>query len=92
MATVTTAWGDPAHAESTLLQADIAGALGHQAEAQGVAINHVTGVVDVVVGLPVDLRGPERDIRTAWILDKLSDVVNQAFAAERLRLGQVHIV
>jgi hypothetical protein len=92
MATMTTAWGEPDHAESSLLQAEIAGALGHQAEAHGVAINHVTGVVDVVVGLPVDLRDSERDIRTAWILDMLSDLVNHAFAAESLRLGQVHIV
>jgi hypothetical protein len=92
MATMTTAWGEPDHAVSCLLQAEIAAALGHQAEAQGVAVNHVTGVVDVVVGLPVDLRGPDRDIRTAWILDKLSDVVDRAFAADGLRLGQVHIV
>jgi hypothetical protein len=92
MATVTTAWGEPDHAESSLLHAELAAALGHKAEVEGVAINHVTGVVDVVVRLPADLVGPDRDIRTAWMLDKLSDVVAEAFKAEGLKLGQVHTV
>ena len=90
MATVTTAWGEPDHAESSLLHAEIAAAFGHQAEVEGVVINHVTGAVDVVVRLPADLDGPDREVRTAWVLDVLSQLVTEAFPDEGLVLGQVH--
>lgn len=67
-------------------------ALGGQAQVEGVAINHATGVIDVAVGLPSDLAGPELDVRYTWVQWNLESLIAHAFPAKNLRIGQVHIV
>ena len=67
-------------------------ALENQAQVEGVAIDHATGVIDVAVGLPSDLAGPELDIRYSWVRWNLESLIAQAFPAKGLSLGQVHIV
>jgi hypothetical protein len=89
---VTTAWGEPDHAESSLLSAQMAAAIGDLAEVEGVTIHHDTGRVDVVIRLPAELIERERGLRTCWILDRLAALVTDAFAAEGLTLGQIHTV
>jgi hypothetical protein len=91
MTTATAAGESSDHAESSL-HAKMAAALEHQAKVEGVAINHSTGVIDVAVGLPQDLAGPELDIRYTWIQWNLESLIARAFPAKGLRLGQVHIV
>jgi hypothetical protein len=91
MTTPTTPWESPSHAESSL-HARMSAALEHQALVEGVAINNATGVIDVAVGLPNDLAGPELDIRYTWIQWNLESLIARAFPAKGLRLGQVHIV
>ena len=91
MTTTTTASGSSTHAESSL-HAKMAAALEHQAQVEGVAINHATGVVDVAVGLPSDLAGPELDIRYTWVHWNLESLVAHAFPATGLRIGQVQVV
>ena len=91
MTTTTTAWEGSNHAESSL-HAKMTAALKHQAEVQGVAVDHATGVIDVAVGLPSDLAGPELDIRYTWVRWNLESVVAHAFPARGLTIGQVHIV
>ena len=78
-------------AESSL-RARMTAALENQAQLEGVAINPVTGVVDVSVGLPGDLAGPELDIRYAWVRWSLENLMAHAYPADGLRLGQVHTV
>ena len=91
MTTTTTAWEGSNRAESSL-HAQMTAALKHQAEVQGVAVDHATGVIDVAVGLPSDLAGPELDIRYTWVRWNLESVVAHAFPARGLTIGQVHIV
>jgi hypothetical protein len=91
MTTTTTAWESSNRAESSL-HAEMAAALEHQAQLEGVAINHSTGMIDVAVGLPSDLAGPELDIRYTWVQWNLESLIAHAFPAKGLRLGQVHIV
>ena len=91
MANTTTPWEGASHAESSL-RAEMTAALGNQAEVGDVAIDHLTGVVDVAVGLPSDLAGPELDIRFAWVRWNLESLVSHAFGAGRFRLGQVNLV
>ena len=91
MTTTTTAWESSNHAESSL-HAKMTAALEHQAQVEGVAINHATGVIDVEVGLPSDLAGPELDIRYTWVRWNLESVIAHTFPARGLRIGQVHIV
>jgi hypothetical protein len=91
MTATTTAWDSPNDAESSL-RAEMAAALKHQAQVEGVAIHHATGVVDVAVCLPSDLAGPELDIRYAWVRWNLESLIARAFPAKGLRIGQVHIV
>jgi len=91
MTTTTTAWEGSNHAESSL-HSKMTAALKHQAEVQGVAVDHATGVIDVAVGLPSDLAGPELDIRYTWVRWNLESVVAHAFPARGLTIGQVHIV
>jgi hypothetical protein len=79
------------HAESSL-HAKMTAALEDQAHVEGVAINHATGVIDVAVGLPSDLAGPELDMRYAWVQWNLESLIAHAFPAKGLRIGQVHIV
>jgi hypothetical protein len=92
MATMTTAWGEPDHAESSLLCAEMMAAIGDLAEVEGVTIHHDTGLVDVVIRLPVELIERERGLRAAWVLDRLTAPVSHSYAVEGLRLGQVHAV
>jgi hypothetical protein len=87
----TTPWESVRRAESSL-HAKMTTALEHQAQVEGVAINHATGVVDVTVGLPDDLAGPELDIRYEWVRWSLESLIAHGFAAQGLRLGQVHTV
>jgi hypothetical protein len=82
----------PSAAESSLLCAQMAAAIADLAEVESLTIHHDQGVVDVEVQLPAELIERERDLRGAWVLDRLEDVVEHAFAAEGLRLGQVHFV
>ncbi len=91
MTTTTSAWEGSNHAESSL-RAKMTAALEHQAQVEGVAIDHATGVVDVAVGLPSDLAGPELDIRYTWVQWNLESLIAHAFPAKGLRIGQVHIV
>jgi hypothetical protein len=91
MANTTVTSEGTARAESDL-RAKMAAALGHQGQVKGVAINHATGVVDVAVGLPSDLAGPELDIRYTWVKWNLESLIAHAFAAQGLRLGQVNTV
>jgi hypothetical protein len=91
MTTTTTAWDGSNPAESSL-QAKMTAALKHQAQIEGVAIDHATGVVDVAVGLPSDLAGPELDIRYTWVQWNLESLIARSFPAQGLRIGQVHIV
>jgi hypothetical protein len=91
MSTTTAAWGGSNHVESSL-HAKMTAALKHQAEVEGVAINHAAGLIDVAVGLPSDLAGPELDIRYTWVQWNLESLIAHAFAAKGLRIGQVHIV
>lgn len=92
MATMTTAWGEPDHAESSLLCAEMRAAIADLAEVEGVAIHHDTGLVDVVIQLPPELIERERGLRAAWVMDRLATLVAHAFTAEGLELGQVHVV
>jgi hypothetical protein len=91
MTTPTTAWESPTHGESSL-HAKMTVALEHQAQVEGVAINRASGLIDVAVGLPNDLAGPELDIRYTWIRWNLESLIARAFPATGLRLGQVHVV
>jgi hypothetical protein len=91
MTATTTAWESSNHAESSL-RAKMTAALEHQAQVEAVAINHATGVIDVAVGLPSDLAGPELEIRYTWVQWNLESLVAHAFPAKGLRIGQVHIV
>ena len=91
MTTATPAWESSNHAESSL-RAKMTAALEHQARVEGVTIDHATGVVDVAVGLPSDLAGPELDIRYTWVQWNLESLIAHAFPAKGLRIGQVHIV
>lgn len=91
MTATTTAWDGSNHAESSL-HAKMAAALQDQAQVEGVAIDHATGVIDVAVGLPSDLAGPELDMRYAWVQWNLESLIAHAFPAKGLRIGQVHIV
>jgi hypothetical protein len=90
MVIMTTAWGEPGRAESSLLHAEMSAALGHRAQVEGVAVNHVTGIVDVAVRLPDDLVGRAREARHAWVQGRLTTVVEEAFADEGLVLAPVH--
>jgi hypothetical protein len=91
MATTTTPWEGASQAESSL-HSKMTAALGNQAQVGDVAIDHVTGVVDVAVGLPTDLAGPELDIRYAWVRWNLESLISHAFGGGGLRLGQVDLV
>jgi hypothetical protein len=91
MTTPTASWESSNHAESSL-RAKMSAVLAHQAQVEGVAINHATGMIDVAVGLPSDLAGPELDIRYTWVQWNLESLIAHAFPAKGLRLGQVHIV
>jgi hypothetical protein len=91
MTTPTASWESSNHAESSL-RAKMSAALEHQAQVEAVAINHATGMIDVAVGLPSDLAGPELDIRYTWVQWNLESLIAHAFPAKGLRLGQVHIV
>ncbi len=91
MTTATPAWDGSNHGESSL-HAKMSAALGDQAQIEGVAIDHATGVIDVAVGLPSDLAGPELDIRYTWVQWNLESLIARAFPAKGLRIGQVHIV
>ena len=91
MTATTAAWGSSDHAESSL-HAKMTAALEDQARVEGVAINHATGVIDVAVGLPSDLAGPELDMRYAWVHWNLESLIAHAFPAKGLRIGQVHVV
>ena len=86
-----TTWEPTSHAESSL-HAEMTAALKQQAKVEGVAINQVTGVVDVAVGLPRDLAGPELDIRYTWVRWNLESLLARGSATAGLRLGQVHTV
>jgi hypothetical protein len=92
MATMTTAWGEPDHAESSLLCAEMMAAIGDLAEVAGVTIHHDTGLVDVVIRLPAELIDRERGLRAAWVLDRLAALVSHSYADEGLQLGHVHAV
>jgi hypothetical protein len=92
MATVLANWGEPEHAEPSLMHARMAAALGAQAELEGVAINHEQHTVDVVVRLPDGLLERVRDIRIAWVQATLADLVADVFGADELVLDHVHIV
>lgn len=89
---ITTTPGQGARDAESSLHAKMAAALGHQGRVDGVAINHLTGVVDVTVGLPSDLCGPELDIRYTWIRWNLESLIAQDHGAGGLRLGDVHTV
>ena len=91
MTATTTPWESSDHAESSL-QARMTAALGDQAQVEGVAINHATGVIDVAVGLPSDLAGPELDVRYTWVQWNLESLIAHAFPAKGLRIGQVDVV
>ena len=91
MITTTTSWEGSNAAESSL-HARMTAALGLQAQVEGVAINPVTGLIDVAVGLPSDLAGPELDIRYVWVQWNLESLIAHAFPAKDLRIGQVNIV
>ena len=91
MATTTTPWEGVRREESSL-HVKMTTALEHQAQVEGVAINHATGVVDVTVGLPDGLAGPELDIRYQWVRWNLESLIARAFAANGLSLGHVHTV
>ena len=91
MTATPTAWKSSNHAESSL-HAKMTAALEDQAQVEGVAINHATGVIDVAVGLPTDLAGPELDMRYAWVQWNLESLIANSFPAKGLRIGQVHIV
>jgi hypothetical protein len=92
MATVLGTWGEPEHAEASLMHAGMAAVLGALAALEGVAINHETHTVDVVVRLPEGLVGRARDFRIAWVRAQLADLVANMFAGDGLVLDQVHIV
>ena len=92
MVFMTTTRGEPGRAESSLLHTEMSAALGSQARVAGVAVNHVTGIVDVAIRLPDDLPGPERDIRCAWVQGRLTTIVEQSCAAEGFVLAPVHLV
>jgi len=91
MTATSTAWENSNHAESAL-HAKMTAALEDQAQVEGVAMNHTTGVIDVAVGLPSDLAGPELEMRYAWVQWNLESLIARAFPAKGLRIGQVHIV
>jgi hypothetical protein len=91
MTASTTPWEDVSRAESSL-HAKMTTALEHQAQVEGVAINHATGVVDVTVGLPDGLAGPELDIRYQWVRWNLESLIARAFAGKGLSLGHVNTV
>ncbi|HET8959944.1 hypothetical protein [Nocardioides sp.] len=90
--TATTTPSESSNPAESSLRAKMTAALEHQAQVQGVAIDHATGVVDVAVGLPGDLAGPELDIRYTWVQWNLESLIAHAFPAKGLRLGQVHII
>jgi hypothetical protein len=92
VATMTTAWGQPDHMESSLLYAEMAAALEAQAEVRGVAVDHRTGVVHVAVHLPDDLSECEREIRCVSVQGRLADVVADAFAPDDFVLARFHTV
>ena len=94
MATITTAWSehDHDHAESSLLYAEMTAALDGLAELEGVTIHHDALIVHVAVRLPEELIERERGLRAAWVIDRLASLVENAFAAEGLKLGQVQII
>lgn len=91
MSATTTSWEGSHHDESSL-HAKMTAALQHQAHVEGVAINHATGMIDVAVGLPSDLAGPELDIRYTWVRWNLENVIAQAFPSQGLRIGHVDVV
>jgi hypothetical protein len=89
---ITTTPGKSAEAAESSLLAKMTAALGPQGRVDGVAINRLTGVVDVAVGMPSDLCGPELDIRYTWIRWNLESLIAQDHGAGGLRLGDVHTV
>jgi hypothetical protein len=92
MVIMTASWGEPGRAESSLLHAEMSAALGDRAQVAGVAVNHVTGIVNVVVRLPGDLAEPQRDGRLAWVNGKLTSLVEETFETDGLVLAPVHTV
>jgi hypothetical protein len=92
MVFTTKSWGEPGRTESSLLHAEMSAALGDRAQVAGVAVNHVTGVVNVVVRLPGGLADPHRDTRLAWVNGKLTSLVEETFEADGLVLAPVHTV
>ena len=92
MVFMTTARGEPGRTESSLLHSEMSAALGSQARVEGVAVNHVTGIVDVAVRLPDDLPGSEREIRCAWVQGKLSTIVEKSCADARFVVAPLHLV
>jgi hypothetical protein len=92
MVFMTTALGELGRAESSLLHSEMSAALGSLAQVAGVAVNHVTGIVNVAVRLPDDLPEPERDVRCAWVQGKLTTLVEESCAAEGFVLAPVHMV
>jgi hypothetical protein len=92
MVITTTSWGEPGRADSPLLHAEMSAALGDRAQVAGVAVNHVTGVVSVVVRLPGDLPEPNRDGRLAWVNGTLTSLVEETFEADGLVLAPIHAV
>jgi hypothetical protein len=92
MVFMTTARSEPGRAESSLLHSEMSAALGSQAQVAGVAVNHVTGIVNVAIRLPDDLPEAERDIRCAWAQGKLTTLVEEFCAAEGFVLAPVHMV
>ena len=91
MATVLGTWGEPEHAEASLMRAGMAAALGPQAELEGVTINYSASTVDVVVRLPDGQLDGGPDLRIAWVSAKLARLVTDVFG-EDLTLDHVHIV
>ena len=92
MVFMTTARSEPGRAESSLLHSEMSAALGSQAQVAGVAVNHVTGIVNVAIRLPDDLPEAERDIHCAWAQGKLTTLVEEFCAAEGFVLAPVHMV
>lgn len=90
--TATTTTREVVNQAEASLQAKMSAALGRQAQVEGVAIDHSTGLVDVAVGLPSDLAGPELDIRYTWVRWNLESLIARGHAADGLRLGHVHPV
>lgn len=91
MATVLGTWGEPDHAEASLMRAGMAAALGPQAELEDVRINYAARTVDVVVRLPDSLHEGGRALRVAWVWAKLTGLVTDVFG-EELSLDRVHVV